>query len=94
VLATESQEVRYYMFPRVQVILAQHNAGEIFYSKRLLGDCMVLPENVGAAMNCNSCHLPGGKVDAANGYVNNFYPRVMPRAGKMVGLEMPIKRRY
>ncbi len=93
VLDAEKREVGRYVIPLDQAILDQSNSDEIFYGKRLLAEtARLLPENVGAAMNCNSCHLLDGKVDAANGYINttNFYPRVMPRAGKMVDLEMRI----
>ena len=93
VLDADNNEVGRYVVPADKDILAQPSADEIIYGKRLLADtARLLPDNVGAAMNCNSCHLLDGKIDAANGYINtvNFYPRVMPRAGKEVDLEMRI----
>ncbi|REF73364.1 c-type cytochrome [Paracoccus versutus] len=93
ILDAEGNVVGDYTVPADRDILAQPNADQILYGKRLLADtARLLPDNVGAAMNCNSCHLGDGKIDAANGYINtvNFYPRVMPRAGKEVDLEMRI----
>ncbi len=93
VLDAEKNEIGRYVVPADKDIFAQPNADEIIYGKRLLADtARLLPDNVGAAMNCNSCHLLDGKIDAANGYINtvNFYPRVMPRAGKEVDLETRI----
>ncbi|WP_323718113.1 c-type cytochrome [Paracoccus aminovorans] len=93
ILDADGNAVGRYTVPADKDILAQPNADQILYGKRLLADtARLLPDNVGAAMNCNSCHLGDGKIDAANGYINtvNFYPRVMPRAGKEVDLEMRI----
>lgn len=93
ILDAEGAEVGRYVLPPDEDILDQPNAGQILYGKRLLADTKrLLPDHVGAQMNCNSCHLLDGKIDAANGYINtvNFYPRVMPRAGKEVDLEMRI----
>lgn len=90
VLDADGHPVGHYTLPADKDILAQPNAEQILYGKRLLADtARLLPDNVGAAMNCNSCHLGDGKIDAANGYINtiNFYPRVMPRAGKEVDIE-------
>lgn len=89
ILDADKAEVGRYVLPPDKDILAQPNADEILYGKRLLADTKrLLPDHVGAQMNCNSCHLLDGKIDAANGYMNtaNFYPRVMPRAGKEVDL--------
>lgn len=93
VLDGEKNRVGSFTMPDDRDILKLPNAEEIIYGKRLLAEtARLLPENVGAAMNCNSCHLADGKVDNANGYVNsaNFYPRVMPRAGKEVNLTQRI----
>jgi len=82
-----------YVVPADSGILVRPDAELILYGKRLLADtARLLPDNVGAAMNCNSCHLGDGKIEGANGYINtvNFYPRVMPRAGKEVDLEARI----
>lgn len=93
VLNGENAEVARFVMPDDRAIAALPNAEAVLYGKRLLAEtARLLPENVGAAMNCNSCHLADGKVDRANGYVNtvNFYPRVMPRAGKEVDLTQRI----
>ena len=45
-----------YVLPQDTSILDEPNADEIFYGKRLL------PERVGAQMNCNSCHISQGKI--------------------------------
>ncbi|WP_062562780.1 c-type cytochrome [Paracoccus aminovorans] len=93
ILDADGNAVGRYTVPADKDILTRPNADQILYGKRLLADtARLLPDNVGAAMNCNSCHLGDGKIDAANGYINtvNFYPRVMPRAGKEVDLEMRI----
>lgn len=93
ILDSDNKEVGRYQLPADRDILSQANADEIIYGKRLLADtARLLPDNVGAQMNCNSCHLLDGKIDAANGYINtvNFYPRVMPRADKEVDLEARI----
>lgn len=90
---TEGTVIGQYRLPPDTGILAQPNASEILYGKRLLAEtARLLPDNVGAAMNCNSCHLADGKAAGANPYINtlNSYPAVMPRAGKEVDIEMRI----
>lgn len=89
IIGADGANIGRYAIPADKTILAGPNADDILYGKRLLSDTKrLLPDHVGAQMNCNSCHLLDGKVDAANGYINtvNFYPRVMPRAGKEVDL--------
>ncbi|GGY21701.1 c-type cytochrome [Paludibacterium paludis] len=57
--------------------------------QRLLSDtARLLPDKVGAAMNCTSCHLGGGKVAHASPFVRvwNKYPSYNPRAGREVTL--------
>lgn len=82
-----------YVLPQDTAILDEPNADQIFYGKRLLNETKrLLPDNVGASMNCNSCHISQGKIPLGDPYINsyNFYPRVMPRAGKEVDLTMRI----
>ncbi|MES1965180.1 c-type cytochrome [Psychrobacter sp. AH5] len=82
-----------YVMPQDTAILDEPNAEEIIYGKRLLNETKrLLPEHVGAQMNCNSCHIAQGKIPLGDPYINsyNFYPRVMPRAGKEVDLEARI----
>jgi len=49
----------------------------------------LLPNNVGDALNCDSCHLNGGSVPNASPYLGMAvkYPRYNPRAGRPVTLE-------
>lgn len=93
VLNKEKEQIGTYQIPVDHDILKEPNAADILQGKRLLNEtARLLPDNVGNGLNCNSCHLAQGKVDHAAPYINtsNFYPRVMPRAGKEVDLEMRI----
>lgn len=84
-----NQDIETYTIPQDTAIVDEPNAEQIFYGKRLLNETKrLLPEHVGAAMNCNSCHIAQGKIPLGDPYINsyNFYPRVMPRAGKEVNL--------
>lgn len=84
-----NEDVGTYVLPQNTSILDEPNADEIFYGKRLLNETKrLLPEHVGAQMNCNSCHISQGKIPLGDPYINsyNFYPRVMPRAGKEIDL--------
>lgn len=61
----------------------------IMYGKRLMSETKrLLPDNVGASMNCTSCHMAGGK--APNGSplvgVSFAYPSYNPRAARDVTL--------
>ena len=77
-----------------QADLAEHeNKDLIVYGGRLLNETKrLLPNNVGASMNCYSCHIANGKEQKGAPYVNSYYtyPKKMPRAGKVVDLEMRI----
>lgn len=84
-----NEDIGKYVLPQDTAILDEPNAEEIFYGKRLLNETKrLLPEHVGATMNCNSCHIAQGKIPLGDPYINsyNFYPRVMPRAGKEIDL--------
>src|SRR5699024_4892648 len=88
-----NKDIGTYVIPQDTAIVDEHNADEIFYGKRLLNETKrLLPDNVGASMNCNSCHIAQGKIPLGDAYINsfNFYPKVMPRAGKEVDLEARI----
>lgn len=85
-----NEDIGTYVLPQDTSILNEPNAEQIFYGKRLLNETKrLLPEHVGAAMNCNSRHISQGKIPLGDPYINsyNFYPRVMPRSGKEVDLE-------
>ena len=82
-----------YVVPGPTDVLGHENADLIVYGGRLLNDTKrLLPNNVGASMNCNSCHIANGKEQKGAPYVNSYYtyPKKMPRAGKVVDLEMRI----
>ena len=88
-----NKDIGSYVLPQDTSILDEPNAEKIIYGKRLLNETKrLLPDNVGAQMNCNSCHIAQGKIPLGDPYINshNFYPRVMPRAGKEVDLTMRI----
>jgi thiosulfate dehydrogenase len=88
-----NEDIGKYVLPQDTAILDEPNAEEIFYGKRLLNETKrLLPEHVGATMNCNSCHIAQGKIPLGDPYINsyNFYPRVMPRAGKEIDLQARI----
>ncbi|MGH8009869.1 MAG: c-type cytochrome, partial [Candidatus Binatia bacterium] len=93
VLDKDKNQVGTYVIPPDRDILKQPNAPEIMHGKRLLNEtARLLPDNVGNGLNCNSCHMGQGKMDNVASYINssNFYPAVMPRAGKEVDLVMRI----
>src|SRR5690554_4651006 len=78
-----------YTVPDDKDILNHENSEQIFYGKRLLNETKrLLPDHVGASMNCNSCHISQGKIPLGDPYINSYnsYPRVMPRSGKEVDL--------
>ena len=76
--------------PHVADIPDDDNGKQILLGRRLLADTKkLLPNNVGAALNCDSCHLNGGNVPFASPYLGMSvnYPRDNPRAGRSVTLE-------
>lgn len=88
-----NKDIGTYVMPQDTAILDEPNADEIFYGKRLLNETKrLLPEHVGAQMNCNSCHIAQGKVPLGDPYINSYntYPKVMPRAGTEVDMEARI----
>lgn len=83
------QVIGHYSVPPDSAIAKEANAAQIMQGKRLLNEtARLLPDNVGAGINCNSCHLSQGKTNLGANYFNtiNGYPKVMPRAGKMVDM--------
>ena len=87
ILDKDKNQIGTYFVPPDRDILKEPNAAEILQGKRLLNEtARLLPENVGNGLN--SCHMGQGKVDNIAPYINtsNFYPAVMPRAGKEVDL--------
>ncbi len=85
-----NEDIATYVLPQDTSILEEPNADQIFYGKRLLNETKrLLPDHVGAQMNCNSCHIAQGKIPLGDPYINSFttYPRVMPRSNTLVDLE-------
>jgi thiosulfate dehydrogenase len=62
---------------------------QILFGRELLAETSkLLPDNVGAALNCNSCHLSDGRVALASPYYGMVvkYPRYNARAARSVTL--------
>jgi thiosulfate dehydrogenase len=76
--------------PHIADIPDNTDGKQILLGRRLLAESKkLLPNNVGAALNCDSCHLNGGNVAFASPYLGMSvnYPRDNPRAGRQVTLE-------
>lgn len=76
--------------PRLADLLAAPNADQVIRGMRLhLQTKALLPNNVGNALNCTSCHLNAGTVADGSPFVgvSAFFPSYAPRAGKVVTLE-------
>ena len=76
--------------PRLADLLAAPNAEQVVRGMRLhLQTKALLPDNVGNALNCTSCHLNAGTVADGSPFVgvSAFFPSYAPRAGKEVTLE-------
>lgn len=76
--------------PRLANLLAARNADQVVRGMRLhLQTRELLPENVGNALNCTSCHLNAGTVADGSPFVgvSAFFPGYAPRAGKVITLE-------
>ncbi len=88
-LDKNKETVGQYIIPDDTTITGHDNAADILYGKRLMNETKrLLPEYVGASMNCSSCHIAQGKVNKGAPYFTTFnsYPRVMPRAAAEVDL--------
>lgn len=76
--------------PRLAALLAEPNAEQLVRGMRLNAQTReLLPEHVGADMNCSSCHLNAGTVSGGSPYVGvaAFFPSYAPRAGKVITME-------
>ncbi|TDF82761.1 c-type cytochrome [Pseudomonas sp. H9] len=76
--------------PRLANLLAAENADQVIRGMRLhLQTKALLPNNVGNALNCTSCHLNAGTVADGSPFVgvSAFFPGYAPRAGKVITLE-------
>ncbi len=75
--------------PRDSAIPAGTEGDQIRQGKRLFTDTKrLLPANVGASMNCTSCHLGEGKTPLGSPFygVAPSFPQPNPRAGRVVTL--------
>ncbi|MBR8657355.1 c-type cytochrome [Achromobacter sp. Marseille-Q0513] len=90
VLDKDGKRLPDYTIPSDTDIAKQPNAEQINYGKRLLNETRrLLPNNTGASMNCNSCHVQQGKKPMGAPYINtvNTFPQFNPRANRVVTLE-------
>lgn len=79
-----------FVAPRDSDIPAGHRGELIHYGRRLMSETKrLLPDNVGAAMNCTSCHLGEAKVALGSPFVgiSHRFPQFNPRANREVTLE-------
>ena len=79
-----------FVTPRLANLLDAANADQVVRGMRLhLQTKALLPDNVGNALNCTSCHLNAGTVADGSPFVgvSAFFPSYAPRAGKEVTLE-------
>lgn len=76
--------------PRLATILQQPNADEILVGLQLILDTRrMLPQQVGAQMNCTSCHLQIGTMANASPYMGlaGIFPSYAPRAGRVIDVQ-------
>ena len=93
VLDRDGKVVGSYRIPNDNDIAGLPNAADILYGKRLLNEtARLLPQHVGAALNCNSCHVSEGKLENGAPYINTFntFPQFSTRAGKEINLKQRI----
>lgn len=79
-----------FVTPRVADMLASANARQLVRGMRLhLETRDLLPQHVGNALNCTSCHLNAGTVADGSPFVgvSAFFPSYAPRAGRIITLE-------
>jgi len=75
--------------PSDSAIAAAPNQEQITLGKRLLSETKhLLPGNVGASVNCTSCHLYEGKLAYGSPFTNSsrHFPSYNPRAGRTITL--------
>ena len=89
-LNPQTTDERAFVTPRLANLLSAANADQVVRGMRLhLQTKALLPDNVGNALNCTSCHLNAGTVADGSPFVgvSAFFPSYAPRAGKEVTLE-------
>ena len=86
-IALKPTEPSKFVVPRFADMLNSPNADQLIYGMRLMAQTkLMVPDNVGDVLNCNSCHLVGGTVAHAAPYVgiSALFPSYAPRAGKVI----------
>ncbi|WP_432745324.1 c-type cytochrome [Methylobacter sp. G7] len=76
--------------PRLANLLTQPNPEQLIRGMRLhLESQALLPQNVGNALNCTSCHLNAGTVADGSPFVgvSAFFPGYAPRASRIITIE-------
>lgn len=89
-LDVKEQDSRRFETPRLAEMLKEKNADQLVRGARLnIETRALLPNNVGNALNCASCHMNAGTVADGSPYVgiSAFFPSYAPRAGKVITLE-------
>lgn len=89
-LNPDSSDASAFETPRLANVLAATNAAQVLRGMRLhVQTRELLPDHVGNALNCTSCHLNAGTVAGGSPFVgvSAFFPSYAPRAGKVVTLE-------
>lgn len=89
IIDKDKNVVGQYTVPQDTDISKEPDADLILYGKRLHTETRrLLPDNVGSHMNCNSCHIAGGKANLGAPYINtyNSYPKFMARPGREFNL--------
>ncbi len=79
-----------FVTPRLADMLARPNGEQLVRGMRLnLETARLLPQNVGNALQCTSCHLNAGTVADGSPYVgvSAFFPGYAPRAGRVITLQ-------
>lgn len=79
-----------FVTPRLADMLTRQNSDQLVRGMRLhLETKALLPEKVGNALNCTSCHLNAGTVADGSPFVgvSAFFPSYAPRAGRVIKLE-------
>ncbi len=89
-LDAKADKRRPFETPRLADMLQEKNAQQLVLGARLnIDTARMLPHNVGAKMNCASCHLNAGTVADGSPYigVSAFFPSYGARAGREIDLK-------
>lgn len=89
-LNKEGKLIGRYQVPSDVDILKEPNVDQIMLGKLILNDTKrLLPDHVGAEMNCSSCHIAEGKVQFSSPYIAviHDFPEYSKRAKKVINIE-------